>query len=169
MKSHEINSKYQFTGTLSKYQKLSQKTYTTYEQDKYSSYQNYLYKRALYGIKSLSEEELKSTSKQKLERIKRVNRKAQSVINVYKQKITILYSNLLFEKFFPNSPFADFMLSNTETDKNFINKLSFKDLNIHKDDLVKIFIEEGVLPKNFMNLEQDPNKLPRLKHEVKNM
>lgn len=166
MKTQTENSKYQFSGSLSKYQETSRKPYTKYEQDKYTQYQNYLYKRALYGLKSLSKEEIDSMSEQKLKRIKRVNRKAQSVINVYKQKITILYSNILFEKFFPNSPYTEFLLNNTETDTNFINKLNFKDLNIHKDDIIKVFIEEGVLPKNFMEIKINPHKLPRLKHEI---
>jgi hypothetical protein len=44
-----------------------------------------------------------------------------------------------------------------------------KDLNIGKDDIIAIFIAEGILPKNFLSLDKDPNQLPRLKHEVKSM
>ncbi len=43
---------------VSNYQLYVDKTYIQYEQDKYSVYQNYLYKRALYGLESLSEKEL---------------------------------------------------------------------------------------------------------------
>jgi hypothetical protein len=55
------------------------------------------------------------------------------------------------------------LLGNEETDPNFKNTLTFKDLNISKEDIINIFIENGVLPKNFMALTQDPNQLPRLK------
>jgi hypothetical protein len=58
-------------------------------------------------------------------------------------------------------------LSNTETYDKFKNTLTFKDLGIEKKDIISIFITEGILPKNFLSLDKDPNQLPRLKHEVK--
>jgi hypothetical protein len=56
-------------------------------------------------------------------------------------------------------------LNDTDADVNFKNTLNFKDLNIKKDDIISIFIEEGVLPKNFMSITHDPNQLPRLKNQ----
>jgi hypothetical protein len=50
-----------------------------------------------------------------------------------------------------------------ETDVNFKNTLTFKDLKISKEDIITVFIQEGVLPKNFMEMTSDPNQLPRLK------
>ena len=167
METQSRISKYQFTGSLSKYQADNKKQFMNYQQDKYSSYQNYLYKRALYGLESLSKEELSSTCSKKLERIKRVHFKAQQVINVYKQKLTIEYTNLLFKTLFPESPLTDFFIGNSEVDEKFTNKLTFKDLKISKDDIISIFIEEGVLPKNFMDITNNPNQLPRLKNETK--
>ena len=46
---------------------------------------------------------------------------------------------------------------------------TFKDLGIEKKDIISIFITEGILPKNFLSLDKDPNQLPRLKHEVKSL
>lgn len=135
-----------------------------YEQDIYSSYQNYLYKRALYGLSSLSKEEVESMCNSKRKRINNVYNKAQVVLNIAKQKATIYYTNLLFEKLFPNSPLTDFFLNNDETDTNFKNTLTFKDLNISKDEIISIFMEEGILPKNFKSLKEDPNKLPKLRN-----
>lgn len=160
-------SRSEFVGTLSKYQENNRKTYMEYEQDRYTPYQNYLYKRALYGIESLSKEELERTCSKKLERIKRIHIKAQKVLNRYKQKLTIDYTNLIFLSLWPESPFTTFMLNNAETDDAFVNKLTFKDLNISKDDIVDIFISEGVLPKNFKEILINPNQLPRLKNEIK--
>jgi len=167
METQSRISKYQYVGELSQYQADRKKTFTSYQQDKYSSYQNYLYKRALYGVSSLSNEELETICKKKLERIKRVHMKAQKVINLYKQKLTIEYTNSFFKVLFPESPLVDFFMNNTETDEKFTNKLTFKDLNISKDDIIRIFIEEGVLPKNFMEISDNPNRLPRLKNETK--
>ena len=77
--------------------------------------------------------------------------------------MTIGYTNFLFETLFPHSPITAHFLNDTDPDVNFKNTLNFKDLNIKKDDIIRIFIEEGVLPKNFMSLTNDPNQLPRLK------
>ena len=59
------------------------------------------------------------------------------------------------------------MTAYSETDEKFINKLTFKDLNISKSDIITIFISEGILPKNFLSLTEAPTSLPRLKNEAK--
>jgi len=80
-----------------------------------------------------------------------------------KQRVTIEYTNNLFKRFFPKSAITIELIKNSEVDINFKNTLNFKDLNIDKDQIIAIFIEEGVLPKNFLSLTRDPNQLPRLK------
>lgn len=145
------------------YQLNAGKTYMQYEQDKYSTYQNYLYKRALYGLDALSQEELATMCSKKKQRIINVFKRAQIVLNVAKQKATIAYTNALFKTLFPKSPITEFLLSETETDPSFKNTLTFKELRINKDEIVDIFIREGILPKNFLSLEQ-PNSLPRLRN-----
>jgi hypothetical protein len=52
-----------------------------------------------------------------------------------------------------------------ETDVEFKNTLSFKELGISKDQIVGIFITEGILPKNFHELKRDINALPRLRQK----
>jgi len=142
---------------------LTSQTVMSYEQDKYTPYQNYLYKRALYGLKALTKEELDTMCNKKKKRITNVYFKAQKVINTLKQRVTIEYTNNLFKRFFPKSAITIELIKNSEVDINFKNTLNFKDLNIDKDQIIAIFIEEGVLPKNFLSLTRDPNQLPRLK------
>jgi hypothetical protein len=151
------------------YQLHAGKTYMQYEQDKYSTYQNYLYKRALYGLDALEQKELATMCSKKKQRIVNVYKRAQVVINKLKQEFTIRYTNFIFKTLFPNSPLTDSLLACTEFDEKFKNTLTFKDLNISKEDIISIFITEGILPKNFLSLDKNPNKLPRLKHEVKSM
>lgn len=148
------------------YQLNAGKTYMQYETDKYSAYQNYLYKRALYGLDALSQDELANICTKKKQRIVSVYKRAQVVLNKFKQRVTIAYSNHIFETFFPNSPITQFLLADTETDEKFKNTLTFKDLKVSKDDIINVFIAEGVLPKNFLSLEHSPNQLPRLKNQV---
>jgi hypothetical protein len=148
-----------------KYQMRSD-TKMSYEQDIYNQYQNYLYKRALYGLNSLTQDELVTMCNKKKQRIVNVYKKAQTAINKLKQQVTINYSNFIFKTLFPNSPITDALLADTETDEKFVNTLNFKDLGIAKDQIIAIFISEGVLPKNFLSLTAPQNQLPRLKNNV---
>lgn len=149
------------------YQLNAGKTYVQYELDGYSQYQNYLYKRALYGLNALTQEELASMCSKKKQRVLNVYKRAQKVLNVFKQRVTIKYTNEIFKNLFPKSPWTDDMLTYVETDERFTNTLTFKDLNISKKDIITIFISEGILPKNFLSLKEAPVTLPRLKNEVK--
>jgi len=147
------------------YQLNEGKTYVQYEQDKYSVYQNYLYKRALYGLDALTEKELATMCSKKKQRILNVYKRAQSVLNIFKQKVAIEYTNKIFVSLFPKANITKDLVSCNETDEKFINTLTFKDLNIGKDQIISIFIAEGVLPKNFLSLKEAPVSLPSLKNE----
>jgi len=147
------------------YQLHAGKTYMQYEQDKYSTYQNYLYKRALYGLDALEQKELATMCSKKKQRIINVYKRAQNVLNVFKQKLTIEYTNKLFETLFPKSNLTKAFLEYTEIDEKFKNTLTFKDLNVTKDDIISIFIAEGILPKNFLSLQEAPVNLPMLKNQ----
>lgn len=149
------------------YQLQPGKTYMQYEQDKYSIYQNYLYKRALYGLDALNQEELATMCSKKKQRIVNVYKRAQVVLNTFKQKLTIKYSNSLFNILFPNSNLTKELVNLNETDEKFKNTLTFKDLNIDKDQIISIFIAEGILPKNFLSLKEAPVSLPMLKNANK--
>jgi len=149
---------------LKNYQMRSH-TVTSYQQDRYNQYQNYLYKRALYGLSALTDDELATMCSKKKQRIVNVYKKAQGVINKLKQQATISYTNFIFETLFPNSPITQALLSETETDEKLVNTLNFKDLGIDKQDIITIFIAEGVLPKNFLSLEGAQSQLPRLKND----
>ena len=152
---------------VSNYQLHAGKTYMQYEQDKYSIYQNYLYKRAIYGLGSLSQQELATICSKKKQRINNVYKRAQTVLNTLKQKLTIKYSNDIFQCLFPNSKMTQDILNYSDIDEKYKNTLTFKDLKVSKDDIIRIFIAEGILPKNFLSLENAPISLPSLKNESK--
>jgi hypothetical protein len=147
------------------YQMHVGRNYMQYEQDKYSTYQNYLYKRALYGLDALTERELANTCSKKKQRIVNVYRRSQIVLNRFKQEVSIRKTNYIFEKFFPKSELTQIIIASNETDDSFKNTLTFKDLNITKDDIITIFMVEGILPKNFLSLKEAPISLPQLKNQ----
>jgi hypothetical protein len=156
--------KFDYTGNLSDYQLNASNKVTNYEVDSYTQYQNHLYKRALYGLNAFTQQELATMCSKKKQRVSNVYLRGQKVINLYKQKLTVAYSNMLFKTFFPDSPITNYLLGEQELDVKHTNTLTFKDLNISKDDIITVFITEGILPKNFLSITVDPNALPRLRN-----
>lgn len=172
---NETKTKFQYSGKLEEYQiQAKEKQYQAvverkvkYQLKSYTKYQNLLYKRALYGMGGYKKEELENLSEERKQLINRIYYKGQVAINLYKQKVTNRLSNLVFEEYFPESPITAFFKECNEVDEEHKNTLTFKELNINKDQIITIFIEEGVLPKNFHSLKKDPNQLPRLKNASK--
>lgn len=155
--------KLEYKGKMESYQLYKGNTYMEYEKDNYNDYQNHLYKRALYGLSAFTQQELAIMCSKKKQRVSKVYIKGQNIINLYKQKLTNAYSNFIFKTLFPESPITQFFVETEETDEEFKNTLSFKELGISKDQIVNIFVTEGILPKNFHSLQRDTNALPRLK------
>ena len=134
---------------------LAPSKYQEFEKDKYSPYQNYLYKRALYGLDSLSVEELNTMCSKKRSRIVNVYNRGQLVVNKYKHQVTKKLTDKLLGSLFPNSSLISEIINCEDIDNNYKNTLTFKDLSIEKDMIVELFISEGILPKNFLSLEKN--------------
>ena len=162
MKTRKEN--FDYTGSLSDYQLNASNKVTKYEIDSYTQYQNHLYKRALYGLNAFTQQELATMCSKKKQRVTNVYLRGQKVINLYKQKLTVAYSNILFKTFFPDSPITNYLLGEQELDVKHTNTLTFKDLNVSKEDIITVFMAEGILPKNFLSITVDPNALPRLRN-----
>ena len=128
--------------------------YQDFEQDKYNTYQNYLYKRALYGLDSLSVDELNTMCSKKRSRIINVYNRGQLVVNKYKHQVTKQLTDKLLGSLFPNSLLISEIINHNDIDNKYKNTLTFKDLSIEKDLIVNLFITEGILPKNFLSLEK---------------
>ena len=134
---------------------LAPSKYQEFEKDKYSPYQNYLYKRALYGLDSLSVEELNTMCSKKRSRIVNVYNRGQLVVNKYKHQVTKQLTDKLLGSLFPNSLLISEIINYNDIDNKYKNTLTFKDLSIEKDLIVELFITEGILPKNFLSLEKN--------------
>jgi hypothetical protein len=134
---------------------LAPSKYQEFEKDKYSPYQNYLYKRALYGLDSLSVEELNTMCSKKRSRIVNVYNRGQLVVNKYKHQVTKQLTDKLLGSLFPNSSLISEIIKYEDIDNNYKNTLTFKDLSIEKDLIVDLFMTEGILPKNFLSLEKN--------------
>ena len=97
--------------------------------------------------------ELKTMSEAKKERVKKMQRRCQFVLNQWKQEMMISFSNSLFSHFFKNHPFLNPFWEQTEPDPKFVCTLDFKDLGIRKEQIVNKLIETGILPINFYQIQ----------------
>jgi predicted transcriptional regulator len=128
-----------------------------YEQDKYSAYQNSLYKMALAGLKYYSESELQKMSLKKKEAIQRTHYRVQKTLNLLKQEVTNKICNDIFSRYFPKSELSITMQKKFNfTSPNYWNTLSFKALRIEKDQIIQRLIKKGLLPRNFHELKHPP-------------
>lgn len=149
-----------FTSKLNNYQthgcSYNGKNYNMMRHKELSDYQNFLYNRALYGMKIYSQEEQETMFKQKRKRITKVHKRTQIVLNVWKQQLTNKYISSFFEKCFSRSSFTSYLADTiADTDPMYINKLSFKQLNISTQDIINKLIEENLLPLDFNNFKSE--------------
>lgn len=146
-----------YTGNLSEYQTKGNryvKHNIQYERDMFNQYQNFLYKRALFGLSVYSPEELEKMHWDKKKRIQKVHERAQLTLNIWKQLRTHdLLSDFLCKVFHHSSLAKDFREKfANEVDPNYISPVEFKSLGISKQDIVEKLIQEKILPGNFYQL-----------------
>lgn len=136
------------------------KTKRQFERDAFNPYQNFLYKRALFGLGVYDKEELEKMRPEKKARIQKVHVRCQSVLNLWKQQLCNVFTNNLLQKLFPKRELAQlFFVTHKETvDPGFLSTLNFKDLGVSKKQIVDKLVSEGILPKNFYSLTNDSSK-----------
>ena len=145
-----------YDGKLSDYQLFGnrQSGYVEYERDEFNAYQNFLYKRALFGLSVYSADELGIMHWDKKKRIQKVHLRTQNVLNLWKQEIINSTVNKIFSTLFHHSSFAKDMVEKfgNDTDPNYISKVNFKELGVDKRQIVTKLIQEKILPVNFYEL-----------------
>ena len=151
-------NKYQkvvYDGRMSSYQKygVSFKK-VQFEKDPFNSYQNFLYKRALFGLAVYQQDELEKMHWDKKRRIEKVHERAQKVLNLWKQEITNQWLGTILSTVFYHSSFVKELNEKfgSETDDQYISKVDFKSLGVSKQRVVEKLIQEKILPANFYQL-----------------
>jgi hypothetical protein len=149
----------EYTGKYSDFQTFGNsfkgKRYSEYERDPYNKTQNFLYKRAMFGIKMYTQEELKTMHPDKKKRIKKVHARAQKELNTWKQEKFIAFTNTILRTFTNSRLCSDLINDYSTPDPKFISRMSFKDLNIEKKDIVERLVDKKVLPYNFKELTNE--------------
>jgi hypothetical protein len=155
IKTQRDIERYTYLGMLSDYQTVSNKLVQEVVYTQLNTQQVFLFKRVLHGLNAYQTGQLESMHWDKKRRVKKVWRKAQRVINRFKQTICNKRSNEVLAAF-DHSPLAKQIMSVPveETDDQFINKMTLKELGIKYEDLIIKFYSEGLLPKNYFELAE---------------
>ena len=125
--------------------------YQSFEKPLFNNVQQRLYSEAVYGLSLYNQEQLQHLPKSKKHEILVMFKKAQEILNVYKQQIVNQQVNSLFQKFFPKSSIATTIIS-VDVDPSLKCKLPFKELGITQQMIANKLVEMGVLPINFYEL-----------------
>jgi len=144
-----------YSGNLGEYQRSPKKYQSVvYEQDPFNSYQNFLYKRALFGLSVYTTEELSKMHSAKKKRIQSVHERAQNILNTWKQKLSHeMTSKFLSEMFHHSKLVKDYVEKFAEEiDSDYISRIDFKSLGVCKKDIIDKLIQERILPHNFYQL-----------------
>jgi hypothetical protein len=153
-------SRYQsivYNGQLKEYQLYgNNRGYVEYERDEFNAYQNFLYKRALFGLTVYSSEELNAMHWDKKKRILKVHTRTQKVLNLWKQELSSKFVNTLFQQIFWKSQFVKDMVDTygEDVDPEITCKMEFKEMGIQKKQIVEKLIQEKILPINFYELTE---------------
>lgn len=131
-----------------------------YKKEIYNDHQNFLYNRALYGLSVYSQKELQEMPLEKKQRVTKLYKKAQKVINLWKQEIVNILANTFFLSIFPDMEITKCLIEvyGTSGDPEYINNMSFKTLKITKKQIIDKLIEVKILPKNFYELNSQENE-----------
>lgn len=145
-------SRFAYYGILQEYQ-LNIDNFEKLNYNKLNSYQHFLFKRVLHGLNVYTKDEIAKLHKEKKKRIIRVWKKAQNVINEWKQTIASKQVNYYLSVTFGDKANAITSIPDDEVLPEYINTLKLKDLGIRYEDVILKFMSEGLLPKNFLTLD----------------
>ena len=146
--------RYLYLGILSDYQIVSKNLTQQIIYTKLNPHQHFLFKRVLHGMNIYSKEEIDKMHWDKKRRIKKVWKRGQDELNVWKQTICNKLANEVLSMFHRSQLIKDIININiTDTDKSYRNVMSLKDLGIKYEDVIIFFMGRGLLPKNFLQLK----------------
>jgi hypothetical protein len=119
----------------------------TYGTTSLTPHQKQLYERLLFGLSVYTPEELYAMNSAKKTRIVKAHRKAQQILNLFKQETM----NERLKAFLPEKMYNE-IVTGIETDPSFKCTLSFKELGIGKSMIIQKLLEVKLLPSNFASL-----------------
>jgi len=115
--------------------------------------QHFLFKRILHGLKMYTKDETDKMHWDKKRRIIKVWKRAQDVINKWKQLVCNKDAKKIFSIFVGSKLGKELYEFPFEYMPDYRNKMTLKQCGIEYEHLVVKFIDEGLLPKNYLNIK----------------
>jgi len=117
--------------------------------------QTFYYKRAILGLRIYTPEQIGLMTKEKKDRIRKVSKKANLIIQTLRYQKLVEKSNDVLNLFFSRGNVYDQLQSERVifTQPDLRVALDDKLLEVTKDDIVTALLESGVLGPNFLNLK----------------
>ncbi len=117
--------------------------------------QTFYYKRAILGLRIYTPEQIGLMTKEKKDRIRKVSKKANLIIQTLRYQKLVEKSNDVLNFFFSRGNVYDQLQSERVifTQPDLRVALDDKLLEVTKDDIVTALLESGVLGPNFLNLK----------------
>lgn len=149
-----------YQGRLSEYQTMPKVRQEQISFEGLNLEQTELYRRAMYGLKIYPQDTVRSMTNLQRRKITKKAKRAQSILNLWKQQICNAMANKLIAKYFKMTPVVETLLNlhPDYVDVEYVNNLSFKDLGIKRTDIIRKFIREGILPNNFYDLKDEVSR-----------
>lgn len=123
--------------------------------------QTELYRRAMYGLKIYPQPVIRAMTNLQRRKITKKSRRAQNVLNIWKQQICNAMANKIIEQTFKMTPVVRQLLDlhADYVDLEYVNNIPFKDLGVKRHHIIRKFIVEGILPSDFYDLRDE---VPRI-------
>ena len=152
MNTERFNSlqELEYSGKLETKQFVNESKVVRYEH--LSPVQNELYKRCLMGLDFYSPQELYAMNSAKKIKISKRHKAVQTTLNLWKQELINKKANALLSVLFPKSALIKAITTDFETDSSYINKMTFKELGLTKENIIDKLICSNFLPRNFETL-----------------
>jgi cell fate (sporulation/competence/biofilm development) regulator YmcA (YheA/YmcA/DUF963 family) len=148
-----LRERYLYLGILSDYQLISKNITKPIVYTKLNPKQHFLFKRILHGLKMYSKEEVSQMHWDKKRRITKVWKRAQNIINEFKQFVSYKQIQPIFRIFAKSELGKDIYEMPFEYLPDYKNKMTLKELGLTYEDLIIKFIGKGLLPKNYFSLK----------------
>ena len=145
--------RYTYLGMLSEYQLISNNLVQPIVYTNLNPKQHFLFKRVLHGLRLYSKEDISKMHWDKKRRIIKVWKRAQDVINRWKQKLCYNDSQKIFAIFASSKLGKAFYEQPFDYMSDYQNKLPLKEVGIDYEHLIVKFISEGLLPSNFFDIK----------------
>jgi hypothetical protein len=119
--------------------------------------QTELYRRAMYGLKIYPQPVIRAMTNLQRRKITKKSKRAQNVLNIWKQQICNAMANRIIEKTFKMTPVVRQLLElhADYVDIEYVNNIPFKDLGVKRHHIIRKFIIEGILPSDFYDLRDE--------------